>query len=144
MYTSSLAKELVYAKLPQSRHLVTFDGIAGTYGLTKAELLELIRTDEKLKEAIRLEHARAKELGYKAGHVFRVEGMLAEVAEYIYKKFDGSSVSIGDAIKVYQVFARSAGLDGLSEDTRDRGPVTNIQINIPPLTRKLGGYLAGE
>jgi hypothetical protein len=110
---ADLAKELVYSTLPQATIPVTLDDIAYKYSLTRLDLFKAIKSDSKLKAAIRREKTRANELGHRAGHVFRVEGMLAALSERLYQRLMVEKAPLCELIKAYSVLSRSVGLDAL-------------------------------
>jgi hypothetical protein len=101
------------------------------YRLTVDSLASMLETP-RFRAMLEAESARADSLGHRAGYVFRAEDMLSELAERMYQMAMAPDAEPQDVIRAFGAMLQSIG--GVeSGRQRDGGPVTNIQINIPPL-----------
>jgi hypothetical protein len=140
----SLAKELVHLKLDQSNiSRSSLAKLLETYGLNEDEFLELL-SDKEIVELIQATNARARELGSRAGYVFRMETMISNLAEHMYQRIMSGEPGMSEVIKAFVAMARTAGLDELPGASKAGGGVTtNIQINVPELANTKVGHING-
>jgi hypothetical protein len=135
-----LARDCVYTTLHQTSSVQTLDTVMEKHGLGPAEMMAVVTTPA-FREKLRAEKARARELGFRAGHVIRVETILGDLIEMLYERLDGAEVS--DIIKAVQVLSRMAGLDELPDRRSDRGVTMAVQINVPALQNPKLAHLKG-
>jgi hypothetical protein len=139
-----LARDCVYATLNQSSRPVTLERIMEDRGMSAVDMLEAMRSKE-FRMCLRAEKARARELGTRAGHVFRVEEIVTDLTEILYDRLRGDGVPVQELVKGFQVLSRMAGLDELPGREKERGNVSMaVQINVPPLANPKLAHLKGS
>ena len=128
---ADLARDLVHMTLPNPGRRPTLDELLANYDLDSKALPELI-ANPRFKALLDTESARAKELGHRAGYVFRAETLLSLLAERMFLMAMSSEATPLDVVKSFSALLQSIG--GVESGRAGQaGPVTNIQINVPAL-----------
>ena len=142
-----LARKCVLATIPQSETRYRISDVAEEFGLSHAELLSIL-SNKDFRKLAKAEARRARELGARAGFVFRVERMTDELAEILFSRLKDADdhVAIADFIKGFVTLARAAGLDALTQarEAEGRGVNMAIQINVPQLANGKLDHLRPE
>jgi hypothetical protein len=143
---ASIARDMVLMTLPQPSRdtAVGPEAIRGTYGLSAAELVQLMSIPA-FKAIFQREVRLSEELGLRAAHAFRTAEMASDTAQTLYRRLQNPDIKLDELIKGYVALARSAGLDAI--------PVPKIQavaagsanvavrINLPQLDNPKAEYL---
>lgn len=135
---ASIARDMVLMTLPQPSRTtaVSPEDIRATYGLSSAELVQLMNIPG-FKDIFQKEVQLAEDLGLRAAHAFRTAEMAAGAAEALYIRLQDPTTKVDDLVKGYVALARSAGLDSLP-DKREKAAVGSasvaVQINVPQLS----------
>jgi len=120
------------------------EAIASTYGLTEDDFLRLMTLPD-FKALFQNEYQRVKEMGSRAGHVFRAEAILAELAVTLRNKLKDPSAELKDLLNGYKVLSETAGLSLAKEkESNQVNTQVAVQIVIPDSQNPKFAALRGE
>jgi hypothetical protein len=137
---ADLARDLVHMTLPNPGGHRPLAEVLGAYRLGADDLASIIAAP-RFKALLEAEAARAKELGHRAGYVFRAEALLSLLAERMFVLAMGDDATPTDVIRTFTAILQSVG--GVEAGRQSGGPVTNIQINVPRLDNPKLRHLDG-
>jgi len=107
------------------------EDVVSTYGLTKEDFLRLIALPD-FKALFQNEYQRIKEMGSRAGHVFRAEAILADLAVTLRNKLKDPSAELKDLLNGYKILSEIAGLSlAKDKDTKQISTQVAVQIVVP-------------
>lgn len=127
---ANIAWDLAQTHIP-SADPTSPEAIALTYGLSEDEFVRLMSLPD-FKKLFQNEYQRVKEMGSRAGYVFRAEAILAELTVNLRNKLREPTAELKDLLSGYKIISETAGLAvGKDKDTPQVNTQVAVQIVVP-------------
>lgn len=123
---ANIAWDLAQTHIPSADPTSPRD-IASTYNLSEKDFVRLMSLPD-FKRLFRSEYQRVKDMGSRAGYVFRAEAILAELTVNLRNKLKDPTAELKDLLNAYKVLSDTAGLTAAKD--KDTTPQVNTQVAV--------------
>lgn len=133
----ALAQDLALISIPNSP-IEGVDEICLTYGITRAELKDILRVPyfQSLVDASLQE---LKKQGSQAGLRYRAMQLSQSLAEKLYRKANADGMGDKEAVKLLEILLKASGVD--KEPSAQVNTQVNIALPFPAGVDKVARYL---
>lgn len=130
----SLARDFAIMMVPGSP-LQDISQICQTYNISEKELAEILQIPY-VQELVKRELAEFRSQGSRAANKYRAEALSQSLAEKLFRDATNDKMEPKDAIKLLELYFKSAGVFDSKETAVNVNVAAGVQIsNLPPIPK---------